>query len=180
MQLYNIGKDNETFLSSATQYDYEENEIPQIQHGDTIVVVGGGSIGLSTTYDLAKWVSDSSLQAKIIVIESFDNPFAATSATCTGCFHYGFPENETQPLLPLGKYSFDMWAAQAENEEFRKATGYRAYSSFGINQGSGRGIVALPNWMHIEPTWDVDEHILGIHNATVFVFPDLLMLELDI
>lgn len=135
------------------------------------MIVGGGSIGLSTAYNLAQAFSNSSQQVKISVIDSFVRPFAATSSTCTGCFHYGFPEKETQPLLPLGKYSFDLWAAQAENEEFRKATEYRAQSSFGVNPGSGQGIDLLPSWIQTESTWDVDQKVLGSHTATVYVCP---------
>lgn len=172
IQFLDIGKEHEAPLSTAGRSDREENVVPQTQDGDTIVIVGGGSIGLSTAYNLAQWFSDSSLQVRIIVIESFDKPFAVTSSTCTGCFHYGFPEKETQSLLPLGKYSFDLWAAQAESEEFRAATGYRARSSFGVNSGSGHGIDALPDWMETESTWDIDEHVLGSHNATVYFFPN--------
>ena len=135
------------------------------------MIVGGGSIGLSAAYNLAQSFLTASPQARIIVIDPFDKPFAATSSQCTGCLHYGFAEEEAQPLLPLGKYSFDLWAAEAENEEFKKTTGYRAHSFFGVNTGSGHGIEALPDWMQPEPAWDIDRDVLGVHNATVYIFP---------
>ncbi|KPM41810.1 hypothetical protein AK830_g4756 [Neonectria ditissima] len=104
-------------------------------HDDNpIIIVGGGCIGLSTAYNLAQ-SSSSSPKTRIIVIEAFDKPFAAASSTCTGCFHYSFPEPQSTPLLPLGKFSFDLWAAEAEKPDFRTATGYRAQSSFGIDPG---------------------------------------------
>ena len=134
----------------------------------TIVIVGGGSIGLSTAYNLAKSLSTAS-SAKIIVIDIFEKTFAASSSQCTGCLHYGFPEKETQPLLPLGKYSFDLWAAEAESEEFKETTGYRAHSFFGVKSGSGRRTELLPDWIQKWPNWDIDEHILGPNNATVYV-----------
>ncbi|KAL8835396.1 MAG: hypothetical protein Q9170_003324 [Blastenia crenularia] len=147
---------NQQIPSPANQYEKR-----------TIVIVGAGSIGLSTAYNLAKSSSAASSSVKIIVIDPFDRPFAASSSQCTGCFHYGFPEKETQPLLPLGKYSFDLWAAHAGNEDFQKPTGYRPHSFFGVNQGSGNGIEALPDWIQSEQTWDVDEDVLGTRNATV-------------
>lgn len=135
------------------------------------MIVGGGSIGLSTAYNLARSFSISSTEVRIIVIEFSDNLFAAAFSQCTGCFHYGFPETESQPLLPLGKYSFDLWEAHAENEDFKRKTGYRAHSVLGVNSGVGRGTEALPDWIQMRPTWDVDQEVLGSRNATVYVFP---------
>lgn len=132
------------------------------------MIVGGGSTGLSTAYNLAMSYSTAS-SVKIIVIDIFEKPFAASSSQCTGCLHYGFPEKETQPLLPLGKYSFDLWAAEAESEEFRNTIGYRAHSFFGVNSGSGRRIELLPDWIQRKPNWDIDEDVLGPNNATVYV-----------
>ena len=138
---------------------------------ETVVIVGGGSIGLCTAYNLAKSPSPSSAspQTKIIVIDPFDVPFAASSSQCTGCIHYGFPEKESRSLFPLGKYSFDLWAAEAEDEDkdFTRRTGYRSHSSFGVNPGSGHGIKALPDWFRKNSTWDIDENVLGHRNATV-------------
>lgn len=127
-------------------------------------------MGLSTAYNLAKLSSSSSSSspnAQIIIIEAFDKPFTASSSTCTGCFHYSFPEPQVAPLLPLGKYSFDLWAAEADKADFRATTGYRAQSSFGIDPGSGQGLEKLPDWVHTEPSWDVDANVLGTCTATV-------------
>lgn len=130
-----------------------------------VVIVGGGCIGLSIAYNLAKRSSGSN--SKIKVIDAFDKPFTAASSACTGCFHYGFPEPQYHPLLPLGKYSFDLWAAEAEKAGFKAATGYRAQSSFGINPGSGQRLDQLPDWVQKDPSWDVDTNVLGTHTATV-------------
>ena len=166
MQLPNAGKNYDISLSSTSP-----------ERTETIVIVGGGSIGLSTAYHLARSSSNASPHMKIIVIDPFEETFAASSSHCTGCLHYGFTEKEAEPLLPLGLYSFDLWAAQAQSEEFRKTTGYRAHSSFGVKSGSGHGIGSLPDWIQTEPTWDVDEDVLGRRNATVYVFsrPCLLL-----
>lgn len=53
--------------------------------------------------NLAGFSSNASLQVRIIVIDPFDKLSAASSSQCKGCFHQGFLEKETQPLLPLGK-----------------------------------------------------------------------------
>lgn len=47
-------------------------------------------------------------------------------------------------------------------------TGYRAHSFFGVKLASGHGIGALPDWIQTEPTWDIDEDVLGSRNATVY------------
>lgn len=135
-------------------------------HQPNIVIVGAGVIGLSAAYNLAKNASQDHL--KIDVIDASTEIFAAASSCCTGCFHYGFPESETQPLKPLGKYSFDLWESIAkEDRAFRIATGYRQHSCFGIDRGEGRGLDRLPDWVTKDPTWDVDPEVLGVRNATV-------------
>lgn len=136
-----------------------------------IVILGDGSIGLSTAYNLAESFSMTSTKVRIIVVEFSEKPFAAASSQCTGCFHYGFPETESKPLLPLGKYSFHLWEAQAESEDFKRTTGYRAHSFFGVNSGVGHGTEALPDWIQVKPTWDIDQEVLGYRNATVYIFP---------
>ena len=111
------------------------------------------------------------LNARIVIVEPIDKTFEASSSYCTGCWHYGFPGKETQPLLPPGKYSFELWAALTECETFRKVTGYRANPFFCVHVGNGHGIEALPDLIQRQPNWYIDEDILGPHNATVYVNP---------
>ncbi|KAI1870442.1 uncharacterized protein JN550_005370 [Neoarthrinium moseri] len=139
----------------------------RLQNNDHIVIVGGGSIGLCTAYNLAKRSSDSSPQIRITVIEVGTEPFNAASSSCTGCFHYGFTEPQLHSLLPLGRYSFDLWEDEAKNVKFREDTGYRAQSSFGLNSGSGQGLDKLPDWVRKEMSWDVNSSVLGDRTATV-------------
>lgn len=141
----------------------------RLQNNDRIVIVGGGVIGLSTAYNLAKRSLESSPRIKIQVIEASDACFAASSSNCTGCFHYAFTDPALQPLLPLGEYSFNLWEAESVDPDFKAATGYRAQSSFGISTGTGKGLEGLPDWVTKDPTWDVDTSILGARTATVFV-----------
>ena len=152
--------------TSGEEYEISVSMISQPKP-ETIVIVGGGSIGLSTAYNLARSSSSASRQTNIIVIDPSDEPFTASSSNCTGCLHYGFPEEASRPLLPLGRYSFDLWAAQTESEEFRKSSGYRARSFFGVKPGTGHGVEGLPDRIQKEPAWDVDDDVLGTHNATV-------------
>ncbi|KAI1490509.1 hypothetical protein F5X96DRAFT_543969 [Biscogniauxia mediterranea] len=137
----------------------------RLRDNDSIIIVGSGVIGLSTAYNLAKASSDSPV--KIRVIEVFTRPFTATSSTCTGCFHYGFPESQLKPLLPLGKYSYDLWSVEAENADFKAATGYKTQSSFGIRVGKGYGLNLLPDWVKKDTSWDVNTGVLGARTATV-------------
>ncbi|KAJ8133247.1 hypothetical protein O1611_g372 [Lasiodiplodia mahajangana] len=136
-------------------------------NSEVVVIVGAGSIGLCTAYNLAKRSSPESPHDIIIkVIDVFNQPFAGASSNCTGCLHYGFPEQQS-PAIPLGKYSFDLWASEASDDSFREATGYRAQSTFGVDPGSGHGLDSLPNWVKIDSNWDVDKNVLGDRTATV-------------
>ncbi|RBA14319.1 hypothetical protein FPRO05_03111 [Fusarium proliferatum] len=113
--------------------------------------------------------AETERKPRIIVVEAGDRPFAAASSACTGCFHYHFPGPLSKALTPLGKYSFDLWAQEAQNPDFRLATGYRENSSYGIQQGDGKGLEWLPNWIKTETSWDVDNQVLGVNTATVCV-----------
>lgn len=135
---------------------------------DPIVIAGGGSIGLSTAYNLAKSRIQSNKEVRIHVIEIGDSPFAATSESCTGCFHYHFEGSQLKPLRSLGEYSFDQWAACAGAEsDFLATTGYQVQSSFGVDLGSGQGLEKLPDWVRRHRDWDVDPGVLGARTATV-------------
>ncbi|KAI1362625.1 hypothetical protein F5Y08DRAFT_269231 [Xylaria arbuscula] len=136
------------------------------QAGEAIVIVGAGSIGLCTAYNLAKRSLEESLPINIKVVDAFNQCFAGPSSNCTGCLHYGFPEPQF-PALPLGKYSFDLWALEADSKAFREITGYRAQSSFGIDPGSGHGLDELPDWVKRDSSWDANKEVLGTKTATV-------------
>jgi len=136
---------------------------------DDIIIVGAGVIGLCTAYQILKNAPDSGPKPRVKIIDVFEKPFTGASGNCTGCVHYGFPESGTQPMIPLGKYSFDLWADEARGEAFREATGYRAQSSFGLSPGNGQNLAVLPDWVCQEATWNVDTKVLGNETATVYV-----------
>ncbi|KAF5243374.1 hypothetical protein FANTH_8196 [Fusarium anthophilum] len=138
-----------------------------MEDNNAIVVIGAGCIGLCTVYQLSKSFEDQDRQPKIIVVEAGDGPFAAASSACTGCFHYHFLGPTGKVLAPLGQYSFDLWAQEAQNADFRLATGYCANSSYGICRGDGKGLDKLPNWIKTKTGWDIDDQVLGNNTATV-------------
>ncbi|KAF5710355.1 NADH oxidase [Fusarium mundagurra] len=138
-----------------------------MEDNNAIVIVGGGCIGLCTAYQLSKSLDDQDRKPSIIVVEAGDRPFAAASSACTGCFHYHFPGPLSKTLTPLGQYSFDLWTQEAQNADFRLATGYRANSSYGIHQGDGKDLDRLPDWIKTETCWDVGTQVLGDNTATV-------------
>ncbi|CVL06785.1 uncharacterized protein FMAN_11881 [Fusarium mangiferae] len=138
-----------------------------MEDNNAIIIVGAGCIGLCTAYELSKSFDDQERMPRIIVAEACDRPFAAASSACTGCFHYHFPGPLSKALTPLGKYSFDLWAQEAQNADFRLATGYLENSSYSILQGDGKGLDRLPDWIKTEAFWDVDNHVLGNKTATV-------------
>lgn len=134
-----------------------------------IIIIGAGCIGLCTAYQLSKSFDNQERKPRIIVVEAGDRPFAAASSACTGCFHYHLPGPLSETLTPLRKYSFDLWAQEAQNAYFRLATGYRENSSYGVRQGDGKGLERLPNWIKTQTSWDVDNQVLGVNTATVYV-----------
>lgn len=142
--------------------------LPYLDDKD-IVIVGAGVIGLCTAFQILKNAPESGPRPRVKVIDVLNKPFTAASATCTGCFHYGFPEAKAQPLLPLGRYSFDLWADEARAKAFQDATGYRTQSSFGLSKGNGQNLSLLPDWVRQDATWDVDPKVLGNETATVYV-----------
>ncbi|KAL5593248.1 hypothetical protein FOBRF1_012350 [Fusarium oxysporum] len=142
-----------------------------MEDNNVIFIVGAGCIGLCTAYQLSKPLDNQERKPSIIVVEASDRPFAAASSASIGCFHYHFPGPVSKVLTPLGQYSFDLWAQEAQHADSRLTTGYRANSSFGIHQGDGKDLDKLPSWIKKKTSWDVDIQVLGDSTATVYVFP---------
>ncbi|KAI0098721.1 hypothetical protein GGR51DRAFT_537676 [Nemania sp. FL0031] len=153
-------------MKEASLISVVSGSMSAFQDSEVIVIVGAGSIGLCTAYNLAKRSSAGPRHVIIKVIDAFNQPFAGSSSNCTGCLHYGFPEKQF-PAKPLGKYSFDLWASEAEDDSFKEATGYRAQSTFGIDPGNGQGLDSLPDWVKTNSNWDVNKKVLGDRTATV-------------
>ncbi|KAI1127493.1 nucleotide-binding domain-containing protein [Nemania abortiva] len=137
-----------------------------IDKAETIVIVGGGSIGLSTAYNLARKQEESNGK-KVVVLEALNEPFGATSGSCTGCLHYKFRGRDSDKLADLGKYSFELWQALSSNPDFRTAVGYRPHCFFELNPGTGAGLENLPNWFEPDTRWDTDLKVLRSPNAMV-------------
>ncbi|MCJ1334527.1 hypothetical protein MMC10_011239 [Thelotrema lepadinum] len=134
---------------------------------DTVVIVGGGSLGLSTAYNLALEAQASQQMRRVIVVEIQDHTFGAASGQNTGCLHHEFREKEGHILEPLGKYSFDLWQDIAKKDGFRAAVGYRAHNFFEVNPGSGQGLDELPDWFSPDTSWDTDQRVLASPSAMV-------------
>lgn len=143
---------------------------PMANTGNTITIVGGGVIGLSTAYNIALGndISNPKVKQKIIVLETGSSVFSSASSHNTGCLHYYFPEEFGKDLTPLGKYSFDVWQSIAQrNSSFINDTGYRPNSLLPIVPGYGRDENALPNCIKNEQQWDINWGSRGNPCATV-------------
>lgn len=169
-ELYNKDSDDEGMAMRIQSSDSylgphmgEQRQPPD----ETIVIVGAGSIGLSTAYNLALSARDAAKSRNIIVLDSTSNPFGATSGTCTGCLHYEFREPEGDRLVELGQYSFELWEALSTDEKFRSAVGYRDHSFFEINPGTGQGLNELPDWFRTDSAWKIDDKVLHSPSAMV-------------
>ena len=132
------------------------------------MIVDGESIGLFIAFSLAQSFFNASAKARIIVIDIFDKPFAAASSHCTGCFHYGFSEKESEPLLPPGKYPPICGQLKLKARILRKERDFELTRFLGVKTGIGKGIEALPDWIQPKSTWDIDRDFLGHCNATVY------------
>lgn len=125
---------------------------------ETVVVIGGGVIGLSTAYNLAIKNQNAlpPVKQKVIVLEAGANVFSAASANNTGCIHYGFwREPFGDDITELGKYSFELWQSIAQNDSGFQRSGYRSDSFLPIYPGSGHAGKDLPNWMTNGSQWDI-------------------------
>ena len=150
----------------------------KFRNDNRIVIVGGGCVGLSTAYHLAKMTISSSPKTQIMVIEACEKPFAAASSACTGCLHYSFPEPLNEPLLPLGKYSFDLWPAEAAKADFQAATGYRAKSLFGIAQGTAKDLAGFQTGCTKNPPGTLTLIFWGLITLRCEYWPYRIVLEL--
>jgi glycine/D-amino acid oxidase-like deaminating enzyme len=133
----------------------------------TTVIIGAGSIGLSTAYHLALASLAASSPRKIVVLETLPTPFGATSGSCTGCFHYEFREQNGGHLTELGKYSFDIWEHLAKDEVFQSKVGYRDHCFLEMELGKGPGLEEVPDWFQADPSWHVNEEVLRSPSALV-------------
>ncbi|SCO19739.1 uncharacterized protein FFE2_14431 [Fusarium fujikuroi] len=95
-----------------------------------------------------------------------NNTIIIIGAGCIGlCTAYqlskSFDNQERKPRIIVVEAGDRPFAAAS------LATGYRENSSYGIQQGDGRGLERLPNWIETETSWVVDNEVLGINTATV-------------
>lgn len=122
-----------------------------------VIIVGGGVIGLSVAYQLAKDCQKHNQKPMITVLEVRPATFEDASSHNTGCLHYAFHDSFGKDLTDLGQYSFQLWEAIANSDSrFRAASGYRPQSFFPIMPGDGKGRELLPEWVDTQDDWDVD------------------------
>ena len=120
---------------------------------------------MCTALELAKRHTQGT---KIYVFDALDRVFGAASAHNTGCFHFGYPPAQNI-LKPLGKLSFALWEAVGKDtvtgDDFKKTVGFLRDGCFSPREGTGRGHKGLPDWIKLNPSWDVDHDPLGRPNA---------------
>lgn len=138
-------------------------------NGDSVIIVGGGIIGLSVAYQLAKQMQTQQ-ETTITVLDVGPVTFGAASSHNTGCLHYDFHDSFGKDITDLGRYSFQLWEAIAHSDaQFVADSGYRPQSFFPIMPGDGQGTERLPNWVDTQQDWDVDWGSKGQVCATMYV-----------
>lgn len=132
---------------------------------EVTVIIGAGVIGLCTAFHLANPLRTRS---KIYVVEVFDDVFQATSATNTGILHHVYPSDQ-EKLTSLGTCSWEIWEKLSHDFEFAESTGWSPNTAFSAREGSGKGQEKLPEWIRLDPSWDVDGEPNGADAATMWV-----------
>jgi len=132
----------------------------------TTIILGAGSIGLWTAYQLAHANSRAGLSSSstIIVIEASASAFGETSKSCTGCIHYKFND---EIMDEFGMYSFEAWRDLAQSNELYDTAGLRFDSIFGLTKNDGDDQELLPDWLRTSDAWKVNSEFLGANNAMV-------------
>lgn len=149
--------------------------------GDSIIIVGGGVIGLSIAYQLAKDCKKRHQKPIITVLEARPATFEAASSHNTGCLHYAFHDSFGMDLTALGRYSFKLWEDIANSDSrFGKDSGYRPQPFFPVMPGDGEGTELLPDWVDARNDWDVDWGSKGQVCATMYVAFRALSVPLDL
>lgn len=110
----------------------ETNTSPDYPHANSnVVIVNRAVIGFCTAFQVAKSARDSRLNISVSVLEGQPPLSSSASSRNTDCLRFGHPEPYGPFLLPLGKYSFNLWKAIDEvDPTFRSTTGYRPQSFY--------------------------------------------------
>jgi glycine/D-amino acid oxidase-like deaminating enzyme len=147
------------------------NENPQDQLGTT-VIIGGGAMGLTTAYYLAKAHRDLQSPQRTVVVEVRSSLFSAASGHNSGCLAYDWLP---VALKPLGEYSYKLWEALAGNADFTQTCGYKKHCLYEVDLGNGQNLRSLPSWVKTQPHWDARLEPSSGRCASMLV---LILLEL--
>lgn len=132
----------------------------------TTVIVGAGSIGLWTAYQLAHANCEGGLSSSstIIVIEASASAFGETFKSYTGCIHYKFHD---EIMDEFGMPRFASWRNLAGSNELYDTAGVRFNSIFSLTKNDGDDQELLPDWLRTSDAWRVDSELSGANNAMV-------------
>lgn len=111
----------------------------------TTCIIGGGVIGLSTAYFLAR-ATRKTCRTRIVVIEAGEI-FGAASTMNTGCV---FGSELSTDVRPLGELSLKLWSVLGKDQNFRGQTGYSTNALFEAKQNGDVSEHQPPNWFCVD------------------------------
>ena len=118
------------------------------------IIVGGGTSGLCTAYNLAKRCRAQSQNHRVIVIDVLEDVFAAASRYNSGIISYHWCSGD---LRELARYTYACYEDIAKQDEsFRKASDYGDQSNFRLCRGSVESIAQGPEWLNVPAGWHIE------------------------
>ena len=131
----------------------------------TTVIIGAGVSGLSTAYSLAKRYRDKHQCNRIIVIDALEDLFAAASLYNSGILSYQWCSGDVKDF---GEYSYAFYEDLAAQDEcFRKCTGYRDHSTFKLTRGDLASDLGAPDWLTVPKGWHIEKDPVDGRAATM-------------
>lgn len=120
---------------------------------ETVVIVGGGLVGLSTAYHIASECYSSSRACRVVVLDAAAKLWDTSSAYNTGSVNGAFPDGDRHELA---KYSFNMFRQLSQDIDFRHRTNIRGHTCYNVTLDGHGNTIKLPSWVNADPDWNLE------------------------
>lgn len=119
---------------------------------ETVVIVGGGLVGLSTAYHIASECHSSSRACRVVVLDATVKFWDTSSAYNTGSVNGGFPDGDRHELA---KYSFNMYRALSQDAESRQHTNIKGHTCYSVTLDGDGHTPRVPGWVNAGSDWNL-------------------------
>lgn len=113
----------------------------------TVVIVGGGLIGLSTAYHTALTCHSVERACRVTVLDAADIFWDKSSAYNTGSVKGQFPDGERRQLA---QYSYNMFRRLSKRDDFLRRTSIKDHTCYTVSADGNVKPQALPRWVNVK------------------------------